>query len=243
MVQMMGGLTGHRPFQGATSLGTSGLGIGLDVGLEASLVHFPEGFGDALTAMGANGSALDDLPSFPMAKLHVHKSLGTRFDLGASGVIYRETINVGANIKYLLFAPEEGLHWALRGSYTYSNVDLESLGFGTIPVGDPVVANGELVIRSQTVSADLLVSKRLHFAEPYLGVGADWITGHMEVPITFTAGGSTQTLVTSAYSFYAFHAFLGVAFRVPAAGLKIGIEGAYSSIGMHYLGAMLGAGW
>jgi hypothetical protein len=51
---------------------------------------------------------------------------------------------------------------------------------------------------------------------------------------------TTQILSTPAYQAYNAFAFLGIVFRVPNIGLRIGLEGSYSVMGMHTLGTMLG---
>lgn len=223
LVKTVGAITLHRPLQPATPLGTM---LGLDIGIEASLTRVP----DDLNAALQNAGVTSTIPaSLPFARLHVHKGLGKLLDFGVSGLKFQDFWVMGGNIKVTLGVPPEGLTWAIRLNYNYSK-----LGF----------------VKVKSWSPEILVSKRLFFFEPYLGVGYQYHVGSIElsiptsqldqippefqgqIPETLTLGNSAKI--------HGYHSFLGLAFRLLPTGLKITLEGSYSSLTAHTIATKIG---
>lgn len=215
-IRAVGVATAHRPFQPATPLGVA---LGLEAGLEFTLIKVPETLFEELEKMGLEGSF--EVPTLPIPRLQLHKGLGPKLDVGLSYVGYQKYRLYGADVKLVVYHPEEGPAFALRLSYTQSKLDY---------------------VYTTSWSPQVVMSKELHFATPYMGLEYQVISGKIEgsqevlpgisVPIKFdgihSTGGS---------------AFLGLGLRVPALGFKISVEGAYSFVGAHSLGAKLGLAW
>jgi hypothetical protein len=158
--------------------------------------------------------------------------LGPAVDLGISGLIPTSSIPyiggsyaLGGDLKIVLFSAEEGLTWAIRGSYNYNNVTLSYSG-------------QTFKINSSTVGAQVLVSRKLSFADPYLGAGFQYVTGGLQTTVTLPVLGD-QTVKESGKSQGASF-FCGVDIKVPNVGFEITLEGAYSPYGMNSLGTKIG---
>ncbi len=218
-VRLIGVLSAHRPYQPATPLG---LALGLEATLETSLVQVPQAFFDELAALGVGGSF--DLRTLPVAKLHVHKGILSNVDLGASYLGFQGVRIYGADLKWTFLQPEEGPTWALRLCYSQSSIRYFS---------------------TNSWSPQLLVSRRLHFADAYLGAEYTAMTGRIRGTETVnTPGGPvTTSLDVSGIRARSGSAFLGLGLRLPVLGLKASIEGAYSFVKAHSLGASLGISW
>lgn len=237
VVKTFGITMDHRPFQGATPKGS-----GMDLGLEATLVHLPDDFTTSLESMGMSGGSSLAIGALPSVKLHLAKSMGPKVDIGASGLYYKGLLFWGVDLKATVASPEEGLHWALRMSYSNSSVDFQSVGLPSMPivVGGITVGSANLKVGAQCLSPQIVASKKLDFAEPYIGAGYQWASGQIEVPVTITLTGETQNLVTPGYSASQGFVFTGVSFLVPALGFRLALEGSYSTGGMHHLGTLIG---
>jgi hypothetical protein len=218
-IRMVGVLAAHRPYQPATPLGMT---LGLEATIETSLVQVPQSFFDELAASGVAGSF--DLRTLPVAKLHLHKGILSNLDLGASYFGFQDVRLYGADLKWTLIQPEEGPTWALRLCYSQSSIRYFS---------------------TKSWSPQLLVSRRLHFADAYLGAEYTAITGRIRGTETAdTIGGPvTTSLDLSGIRARSGSAFLGLGLRLPALGIKASIEGAYSFVKAHSLGASLGISW
>jgi hypothetical protein len=68
----------------------------------------------------------------------------------------------------------------------------------------------------------------------------DWVSGQIQVPVKITVLDQTQTLVTPSYSAVGLSLILGVTFKMPVMGPVLSIEGAYNTLGAHYMGLMAG---
>lgn len=220
LVRSVGIAYDHRPYESATPLNRS-CSFGLDIGAEATLVKVDANFVAAVNqisaAAGAGGglSSLSSLTSFVGAKVHLHKGFGA-VDLGGSLFFLMGYLMYGGDLKITLYDPPEGPTYALRGKYSYTNLSY---------------------IEARAASAELLVSRRLAFADPYIGVGGIYLWGNMILPVTFLGTNYNVALdSTSAYSFYAFG---GVGLDFGGSGLRIAVEGAYSLAGNPHLGAKL----
>ncbi|MCM2324602.1 MAG: hypothetical protein NDJ90_15185 [Oligoflexia bacterium] len=241
VLRTLGVLMNYRAYQGAAPRGITGF----DFGLEATLVHLPSNFSSAMSGGSASGGdASSAAGALPSLKLQLHKGLGPKADIGISGLYLRGSYLWGGGLKFTLFEPPEGPSWAARASYSECKITTSSIGMGGVPIPIEGVNAGtaDLDVRTRTVSLQVLSSKAFDFAEPYLGLGADWVTGQIEIPVTITVLGEarSQTLVTRAYQAYQFQAFTGVSFRIVPVGIRIAMEGSYSTAGMHTLGTVVG---
>jgi len=217
--RLAGVLSQHRPYQGATPLGTL---PGLDAFLEVSLVQVPQGLIDELAASGL-GATLP-LRTLPVAKLHAHKGIYPRVDIGASYFRLLKYRIYGGDLKWAVWLPDEGPTVALR--LCYSNASLDYL-------------------TSETWSPQIVVSRKLDFAEPYLGLEYTWISGGIHGKQIQDVSGTPVEIAIDIDGIRATSAsaFMGLNLRVPVVGLKLGIEGAYSFVKAHSLGVQLGLSW
>ncbi len=219
-IRAVGTLTAHRPYQPATPLGTQ---LGLDTMLEVTLVKLSQGLIDELANAGLSGSL--PITTLPMAKLQTHKGINGRVDLGISYIGYLKYAIYGADAKWAFLMPDEGPTWALRLCYTQTELDY---------------------IRIKAWSPQLIVSRKLNFADAYLGAEYTTYSGRIQ-------GSQTQTVapgvpVTVGVDFRgiradSYSAFLGLGLRIPGVGFKLGLEGAYSFVKAHSLGLQLGTSW
>lgn len=214
-IRTLGILADHRAYQPATALGTA---FGLDIGIEATLMKIPQEFNDAIASAGYNGQGL---PVAPIAKLHLHKGIGPRVDIGGSGLFYQSFSVWGIDLKVVTFKPEEGLTWAVRMNYGHSDVGIAT---------------------TRTYTPQLLLSTDLEIADPYFGFGYEYVEGTINIvqPTGAPAGFPQTVTVTGKGSGGAFMAFLGVALKIPATGIKLTVEGAYSLLGADTLGTKFG---
>jgi hypothetical protein len=212
LVKTIGLSTDHRPMESAAPLGTF---LGLEAGLEVTLSKFPSDLNEALVDAGL-GSSQVEIPVIPAPKLHLKKGIGERVGIGVSAIFYRGYALYGGDIKYTLALPEEGPTWAIRAAYSESDI-----GY----------------VKTRTLSPQLVVSRALEFADPYLGIGYQFSRG--KIAHTETVGPMTVTLSGTGVA-QAFVAFTGVQFRAKPLGLQLTLEGGYSSGDMHWLSTRLG---
>jgi hypothetical protein len=239
ILKSVGLLTAHRPYQGASSLlGEGATGMGLDLGIEATLMGIPSD----LTIPGTDTSI--PLASLPIAKLHLSKALGPSLDFSFSGILYKSTYIAGGAAKILLYRPTEGFEWALRGGLSFTSFNLSEVTGQTLPIEDGGFTIGEMqpVFRTQNFTLHVVASHVMDFAEPYIALGANSTRAQLASIVTLNAVEADQTLTTEAVSQTTGEAILGVRFRIPAIGLRLGIEGSYNSAKMHTLGLMIGVG-
>ena len=238
IVKTLGILNNHRPFQGAVPIGNT-----VDLGIEVSLVHLPQGFAQTLASDGLIGNANEfALGALPTIKAHLHKGLGKKADFGASGLYYRGNRILGADLKFVLFQPEEGMTWSFRFSYADTNIDLSKFGMKGIAIQYEGidVEQGGLILRTTTYSPQILGSVRLDFSEPYLGLGLESTRVYIELPVSIPALGYSQKSKSGqAYATQGVF-FTGVSFRAPEVGLRWVLEGGYGTLGMSYLGTLIG---
>lgn len=239
IVKTLGILTKHRPYQGGAPLGS-----GFDFGIEASLVHMPESFGPTLSDLGMGDVSGLENGSLPMTKIHLHKGMGPKADLGISGIYYPGNFVWGLDLKFVLVQPEEGPLWAFRIGYSETRLDLSKFGLSGLPitVNSIELGQGNLKMATRTITPELLLSKRLEFAEPYMGAGVEFTSGQIEVPVTLNILDEEQVLRSGATRSTQFTLFSGISLRLPHIGIRLALEGAYGSLGMHRLGAVVGFG-
>jgi hypothetical protein len=204
----------NRAYQPATPLGTSGV----DLSVEATAVRVPDSFKAALVQAGFGDAS--QIPILPSPKLSLHKGLSDRTDIGGSLIALRDYMVVGGDIKVTLNDPElEGPTFALRLSYNYAK-----LGF--------VIAH--------TYSPQILMSRKMEFADPYIGLGYQYARGSVQYNFETSIPGVVVPLGPFAGAGGGAVAFLGVGLRPPHIGLKLTIEGSYSTIQAHALGLKFG---
>lgn len=221
LVKTVGLLSDHRPYEPATGLKIISLGI------EATFVKLPLDLKSELESSGLSSTNLP--PAVPVPKAHFRIGLGGRADFGVSGIVFKGMRIVGGDFKFVLYEPEEGLTWAMRVAYSVSSL---------------------LIVKSQTVSPHLLVSKRLAFAEPYLGIGAQFIKGSVTIPLEelipsdlppeLAAAASDGEISKDSSGISGFMSFMGLALNFGPVPIRLTMEGGYSSLGGNTLGVKFG---
>jgi len=211
--------TDFRPMEPATPLGTW---IGLDFGIEVTVSKVPSDLAASLDKIGMSGL---NIPILPALRAQAHKGITKNIDIGFGGIYYKgagkipQLKLIGASLKIALYNPDQGPTIALRGCYSISKI---------------------MIVSTTNYSAQLLASRKMDFADPYIGIGFQYITGiiKVELPImgfTITAEGTGKAMAGSA--------FTGVQFTVPNLGLQLTLEGGYNSGGAHGLGMKIGMGF
>lgn len=236
VVKSLVGLTGfglqHRPYEPATPLGVA---VGIDFSLEVTLFKIPDSLFTSLSALGA--PATSPIPALPIAKLHLHKGMGDFVDIGGSIFYLPGNWIVGADAKFVFLQGEEGPTYAFRFCYTY--VDMNISG-----------SEGSFNLTTTTYSPQLVVSRQMDFADPYMGVALEYARGGGSGTITVPANliGPIPAGVTippipydspteTAFGAYAFG---GVSLRVPRTGVRVTIEGSYNTAGESTMGTKVG---
>jgi hypothetical protein len=221
IVKLVGLGIDHRPMMPATALGTQ---FGVELGLEVTLVKVP---GDFFSTLQANGfpAGSSPLPSLPVAKLHLHKGIGSRLDVGGAFFYLSSAKVFSADAKFVVFQPEEGPSVAVRGSYNYTDFSFSGANVST-----------------KTFTPEVLISREMEFADPYLGLGASYTLGTMDATLPLPAPLPAQK-VSAGGNAYGALLFGGVVFRIPNTGLRLTVEGAYSTADLSYLGVKIGFGF
>ena len=214
----------HRAYEPATPLGNR---IGFDLGLEATVVQVPPLLTDAL-AVGGFSVPLTFLPSVKV--LNFHKGITDMFDVGGSIFTFRGYLIWAVDLKMILLHPEEGATWAIRLSRNSTH----------LPVGTTTLFMSELSLDIDTVTwtPQLIVSKKMSFADPYLGIGYQYATGGMY--LTTLSGPTIPGLESITSAGGSFMGFLGLSLAPPSGGLRLTLELAYSAIGFNSMGTKFG---
>jgi hypothetical protein len=224
LVNLIGFSLQHRPYEPATPLGTA---VGLDISVEATMIKIPDGF---FQTMASSGFPLGTtpIPSLPMAKLHLHKGFGDVFDLGGSALYLLGNKVLGADAKFVFLQGEEGPTYAFRFCYTYTDLSVSGINIST-----------------KTLSPQILMSRQMEFADPYLGVAFEYALGDLDgaAPTSVTANlppGITIPPVHKSASAFGGMAFGGVSLKIPRSGLRITLEGSYNTAGTSSMGLKTG---
>ncbi len=235
VVSSVGLAMDHRSYEPATALGTA---VGIAMGIEVTLVQPPTSLGAALGSLASpgGGSSTVAVPILPSTKFHMSKGFGSSVDIGISFLppvstlpLIGGSLFIGGDIKWVVYSQEEGPTWAVRASYNMNNLTYK-------------ISGQTLTVNTNTVSPQILISKKLTFADPYIGLGLQYSFGSLSIPnplsaligpASFSAKGSAIGAVF----------FCGVDIKVPNAGLRITIEGEYSPIGLNSLGTKIGFGF
>lgn len=177
---------------------------------EATLGQAPQSFQDALDT---------SIKNIPAARLMVHKGMSDKVDAGISFLGFAGYLLAGADLKFVLSHPEEGPSFALRTSYTYGKLDF---------------------VKVDIFSMQLLAGRKLDFAEPYLGLGFNYIAGKLTYSYEVVPGVSVPIVQTTNAN--GLFAFIGTAFALGPTGLRLSIEGGYAPSGANHLGLAIGVG-
>ncbi len=223
-VKMFAIYTVHRPYTGATSMVDYN---SMDVLVEATLVKIGDGVLNALAANGITPPQIE-APAVPIGALKIRKAINERSDLGISVLSYQGQIIVGGDVKVVLHKAEEGPSFAIRLGYTYANVPYAFLH------------------DISTISPELVMSQKLYFAEPYLGIGGRYMHGRIAMSETVNVPilGPETVNVTGTGSGTTGYAFTGVYFRIfGAQGLRLGVEGTFDLSGYSTVGGVFGLGF
>jgi hypothetical protein len=139
----------HRPYASARALGVS---LGLDLGVDVTVISVPQSFKDAMKLIGST-----DIPtSIPLPRINVRKGLPWGVDFGFTWVGYGVYSVLGFDLqKNWIRQPV-----ALASRISYGK---QSLNF----------------IHSSTFSMDALASIGFLLFEPYLGLGAQFGSGDL----------------------------------------------------------------
>ena len=227
-VKTMGLTFDHRPLEPATPLGTQ---LGFDVGFEVDVVQLPPLLSDALQNQGF---AITLPPILPSAKLfNLHKGISDRIDIGFAWLGYSAFRIWGCDLKINLVNPEEGLTWAFR------------LGMGSFhaSLGQTSLLNTNVSVNidATTWTPAILASRKMGFADPYVGVGYQYATGsiNLSADSQLPDGFSVSSVSGSGGSPFA---FTGISMKVPESGLslRITLEGTYSVDGFNALSTKIG---
>jgi hypothetical protein len=215
----------HRPYEPATPLGTK---MGVDVGLDVTLVQVPKTLTNALKDAGFNIVMPPILPN--IREINLHKGVSERVDLGGSVFFLRGYSIWAVEMKVVLFQPEEGPTWAVRLSRTSVSIPV-----GTTDVGPSSVA---VTLNTVTWTPELLISKQMEFADPYIGIGYQYATSTIDAQIV--SGPALPGVQPVSGSGGGFLSFLGLSLKIPNFGLRLTLEGAYSLSGYNSLGTKIG---
>jgi hypothetical protein len=241
-VKTVGFCMDHRPYEPATSLGTS-----FDFGIETTLVMPPSNLGSSLssiessyTATPANSTSIaSPIPFIPSAKIHLRRGFGEKLDLGVSTLFVPTnipyaggTLLLGGDLKYVLFNPEEGITWAFRTSYNFINL--------AIQYNDYIFS-----IKTVTITPQIIISRKLSFFDPYLGVGFQYTYGTIRAtipspPITLLPGVAIAPVSLSLDGSGTGISFFGGLSLLSIMRLRLTLEGAYNPGGESYLGTKIG---
>ncbi|MBS1958312.1 MAG: hypothetical protein JST80_02460 [Bdellovibrionales bacterium] len=220
-IKMYGIYAAHRPYVGATPITNYN---GFDLKVEVTLMKVGDGLVNALREVGATNALPSNMPAIPMVKLNARKAIGPNSDIGFSGmVVYGQTV-LGGDILILVSEAEEGegMNVALRLGYNYLN------------------APYAYVKSCNTIQPELVFSRPLEFAEPYIGIGGRYMWGTIDIPLDTTP----QVHLTKSGSGKDGYLFTGVSFHVIGPqGLRMGIEGSYDFSGYHTIGTVFGLGF
>jgi hypothetical protein len=223
----------HRPYEPATPLLLSSP-VGFDLSFEATLVKVPDGFFESLAEIGMPMAA-NELPSLPSLKFHAHKGFAETLDIGGSAIWYLNNKVLGADAKVLVLQAEEGPSIAMRLCYTYATL-----------------GSNNVTVTTHTFSPQILLSRPIEFADPYLGIAYEYTYGRVTADMTAEAkaqaeaAGIPAELVPDIGTLEKFSramggmAFGGISLRVPRSGLRTTLEMSYNTAGVSSMGMKLG---
>lgn len=202
----------HRPYMSAKGTGMAGF----DLGVELTGFTAPSQFAAAMGAL-TGGQAPSTLL---IPKINLHKGLPGGLDVGIS-VFYWQLAassnpisSFGGDLKWTFFELPAGLALAIRGQF-----DLNYIWF----------------FQTQTFGLDTLVSFPLVFIDPYVGVGAAFWNGSMNV----TAGQGLT--ISNAANGLSPRVYIGCPLKLGIFRLTANFE--YSFSGLVTYGGKVSFGW
>ncbi len=194
----------HRAYEPASPLGYV---IGLDVGVDATVMSLPDDFKEALTVAGAGTNVPDVIP---LPRLNIHKGLPWGVDLGFTYAGFQGNSLIGGDIKWA-FLPGNAARPSVDARVSYSSSNL-------------------FFLKTKTAKVDVLASKKLGWVlDPYVGMGMQFASGEIQVPV------GQSLSVSGSHSASAFHMYAGLPIKL--AFVKLTAEYDYSFIGMSSFGA------
>jgi len=207
----------HRPYQGATSMYDVNA---FDLNVEVTMMKIGDGVKNAMVDSGLTPTT-PDTPGIPVAKVHFRKAMSPAVDIGISGIFYKGQYSIGGDVKIEVDNPEDGgVSKAIRLGYTYATAEY-------------------IYLKSvNVISPEFVLSRRLSFAEPYLGIGGRFIFGTISVPFHLPPAADFN-VTKSGFSTTAY-AFTGVYFRLGERGLRLAMEGSYDISGFPTIGTLFG---
>lgn len=151
----------HHAYMPASSLG---LLLGIDVGVDLTVVSVPTDFINLVQAASGNTGSVPS--TLPLPKLNIHKGLPFGIDVGVSWTNIAGILNGwGADVKWN-FTPEiVPFNFAARFSLNSMRI---------------------WYINTSTYSLDALLSKKFLILEPYVGAGLQYWNGSLDIPASAT---------------------------------------------------------
>ncbi len=237
-----------RVLDGANTHGTQ---PGFGFGIAAGLLSPPKNFNDTLSVFSSGKATFDEnginlksngnassqeIPVLPFAYIYLTKGLPHRIDVGVSFIpdiaIYTKNKNLKSismyalQIKWNFYLPDEGMHMAFYLGYSSRTLGLSF---------DQVSLN----IRSKSFFPALIISKPLHFFEPYMGVGLQLSSGNLFLKTQIYENILNVKATKQSQARYA-HFFVGLKMPISSLGLNITIEGTYSPSGISGISSKIG---
>jgi len=245
LIKTVGFCMDHKPYEPATGLGNS-----FDFGVEATVVQPPNDLAAALRSLaatasggssdsGASAASSTTLPFVPSLRVHLRRGFGERLDIGVSSLYIPSTIPyagnslwLGGDIKYMIYKQEEGVNVAVRASYNSNNLILQYTGYA-------------LSLKTVTITPQFIVSRKIGFADPYLGIGYHYTYGTVRAtvpspPITLLPGVSIAPVSLSLDGRGTDLFFFGGISLLSIIRLRLTLEGGYNPSGGNYMGTKLG---
>lgn len=146
----------YRPMEPATPLGAV---IGLDVGVDVTVVSLPQDFKNAIST--ASGVNLSTIPAYiPLPRLSAHKGLPHNIDVGFGGLAYANVAALyGGDVKWAFFKNPK---------------------YGTVAIREAVGYSKLFYLSTRSYDTQLLISKNVHLVDPYGGMGYLMWNGDVE---------------------------------------------------------------
>lgn len=168
----------HRAYTSASPLGVA---LGLEFGLDLTIISVPAEF---ITAMALVGNTTAIPSTLPLPKLQLRKGLPFGFDFGFSYVGIRDNKILGMDIQWAFMNEKDRPNMAARLSYTNTKL---------------------WFVKTTTFAIDVLASKKLAIFDPYVGLGFTLGSGELEFP-----SGSVPVSVDVSQSFSSARFFVGL---------------------------------
>jgi hypothetical protein len=93
-------------------------------------------------------------------------------------------------------------------------------------------------VNTSTLTPSLVISKKLTFADPYIGGGFQSTSGNVQTTLNLPIIGSES--FNQSGSAIGMYLFCGIQMTMPGAGLQLTLEGSYSPYGLNSLGLKTG---